>query len=133
MTWNGAARLVAAGSEPWKEDGQVKFTNDVRLRAPSASYLTEQSVIEYLKAIECPCLLVRGEEGMVTDTDAFLARKEAFGASGGGVLQDLVLPGKHHFHLDDNTAPLVADRVAAFLHGGEVEGDHVPATGSSRL
>lgn len=30
MTWNGAARLVAAGSEPWKEDGQVKFTNDVR-------------------------------------------------------------------------------------------------------
>lgn len=70
-----------------------------RLRAPSASYLTEQSVIEYLKAIECPCLLVRGEEGMVTDTDAFLARKEAFGASGGGVLQDLVLPGKHHFHV----------------------------------
>lgn len=30
MSWNGAASLVAAGSEPWQGDGQVKFTSDVR-------------------------------------------------------------------------------------------------------
>lgn len=30
MTLAGATHLVAGGTKPWGEDGQVKFTNDVK-------------------------------------------------------------------------------------------------------
>ncbi|CAM9126387.1 unnamed protein product [Pylaiella littoralis] len=118
MSWDGAARLVNGGTRPWGEDGQIKFTSDLRLRASSSSYLTEDSVLAYLRAIESDCLLIRGETGMLVDVDSvptFLRRKEACGER----LRDLVLPGSHHLHLDDDTAPLVASHAAAFLLGRE--------------
>eukprot|EP00752_Nemacystus_decipiens_P001416 g1397.t2 len=120
MSWDGAVRLVKGGTKPWEGDGQVKFTNDVRLRASSSSYLTEDSVLTYLRAIESDCLLVRGETGMLANADevpTFMARKEAFGPR----LKDLVLPGSHHLHLDDDTAPLVASHTAAFLRGEDYQ------------
>lgn len=30
MSLAGATRLVAGGTKRWQEDGQVKFTNDIR-------------------------------------------------------------------------------------------------------
>ncbi|CAM9543830.1 unnamed protein product [Scytosiphon promiscuus] len=120
MSWAGAVRLVAGGTEPWGDEGQVKFTNDVRLRASSSSYLTEEAVLTYLRAIKSDCLLIRGDTGMLANADdspEFVARKEAFGQD--GRLRDLILPGSHHLHLDEDTAPLVASRTADFLHGRE--------------
>ncbi|CAM9428688.1 unnamed protein product [Ectocarpus fasciculatus] len=118
MSWNGAVRLVAGATKPREGGDQVQFTNDVRLRNSSPSYLAEESVLTYLKAIESECLLIRGETGMLANADGvaeFVARKEACGER----LRDLVLPGSHHLHLDDETAPLVASHTAAFLHGRE--------------
>lgn len=74
-------------------------TNTDRLRAHPPGYLSEEVVLTYLKAIKCPSLLIRGEQGMVTDTSSFLARKATFGGLGGGTLRDLVLPGSHHLHV----------------------------------
>ncbi|CAM9454961.1 unnamed protein product [Ectocarpus sp. 4 AP-2014] len=118
MSWNGAVRLVAGATKPGEGGDQVQFTNDVRLRNSSPSYLTEESVLTYLKAIESECLMIRGETGMLANADGvaeFVARKEACGER----LRDLVLPGSHHFHLDDETVPLVASHTAAFLRGRE--------------
>lgn len=79
-----------------------------RLRASSPSYLTEDSVLTYLRAIESDCLLIRGEAGMLANAAAvptFVARKEAFGPR----LKDLVLPGSHHLHVS---------RFLLSVHGG---------------
>lgn len=92
----GSVRFHAAHNMTPKKKAYQTIVNRIyRLRASSASYLTEESVHLYLKAIECPCLIARGETGMVTDTPLYLARKEACGEW----LRDIVLPGSHHLHV----------------------------------
>ncbi|CAM9430274.1 unnamed protein product [Laminaria digitata] len=78
--------------------------------------MTEEAVLTYLRAIKCACLVVRAETGMLSDTPEHLARKGAFT----GPFREVVVPGSHHLHLDDDSAPLVASHVAAFLHGREI-------------
>lgn len=52
-------------------------------------------MLTYLRAVECPCLVVRGQAGIVTDTAEHLARKQAFKRP----LREVILPGSHHPHV----------------------------------
>ena len=52
-------------------------------------------MLGYLRAVECACLVVRGETGMLSDTPEHLARKAAFASP----FQELIIPGSHHLHV----------------------------------
>lgn len=94
-----------------EEDWLTVFCFDVpdvpryRLRASNHTNLTEESILTYLRAIDCPCLLVRGATGMLKDIPANLNRMAAMGDR----LQDLVLPGSHHLHASSCLFPCRRD------------------------
>ena len=88
-------------------DGGVSWKSDAKLRLPSRLRLTEGQVLAFLRAIECPSLVVRAEEGFPVDPQAAKARVEALGA------QVVHVPGGHHVHLDDPNS--VARAVDAFF------------------
>lgn len=98
--------LVKRGSVTLEEG--ITWRSDPRLRIVSPSYLTEDQVSAYLKAIQADTLLITAEQGLLRDTSMLEART---GHVTG--IQHRVLPGGHHLHLD---APQdVADTINAFL------------------
>lgn len=76
-------------------EGGVTWRSDPRLRLPSRMRLTEEQVLTFLRAIECPTLLVRGSEGSPFAPKVASARVRAL--RDGRVVER---PGGHHLHLD---------------------------------
>lgn len=97
-----AKLLVRRGSEEGP-DG-VSFLHDPRLKTRSRLRFTEDQVLAFLSAIECPVLAVRALQGWPFPEDVVRARLE--------VIPDLEraeVEGGHHVHLThpDRIAPVV--------------------------
>jgi pimeloyl-ACP methyl ester carboxylesterase len=81
----------------------VTWASDSRLRVGSRTYFSEEQILEFLKQIRCPTLLIRGDFYFQENPDwqqRMRARCEYVPD-----LQDVLLPGGHHLHLD-NTKPV---------------------------
>ena len=87
----------------WRTDPQLKLTSDLRL--------SETQVEHLMRAVKCPVLSIRAERGLLP-LKFFEHRM--------GYLQNvdsLQLPGHHHFHLEEETAPAIADAILTFWKG----------------
>ncbi len=87
----------------WRTDPQLKLTSDLRL--------SETQVEHLMRAVKCPVLSIRAESGLLP-LKFFEHRM--------GYLQNvdsLQLPGHHHFHLEEETAPAIADAILTFWKG----------------
>jgi len=99
-----AARLlVERGSE--EVDGGVRFTHDPRLRTRSRTRLTENQVLAFLAAIECPVLAVRALQGWPFPEDVVAARLKTIQH-----LETAEIEGGHHVHLThpERVAPIIS-------------------------
>jgi pimeloyl-ACP methyl ester carboxylesterase len=93
--------------------GGWSWRSDPRLRLRSTLRLTEEQVEGFLRAIRCPVLLIRAEQGM----------------GGQGMFDHRVdwmenltlvsLAGRHHLHME--TPEPVAEQINAFLAGQETD------------
>ena len=103
---SSARTLIARGMRD-VADG-VSFRFDPRLRLKSLHRFTEEQVLAFLSAIECPTLLVRANQGWPFDLEMMRARVQ--------VLSNMkleYLDGGHHVHMDE--AEKVAHIVNNFL------------------
>jgi pimeloyl-ACP methyl ester carboxylesterase len=93
-------------------EGGVRFDFDPRLRTRSRWRFTEEQVVAFLEAIDCPVLGIRARSGWPVPEDQMAARFAA--------IPDLVrldIDGGHHVHL---THPeRVAPAIVAFLRGDQ--------------
>jgi pimeloyl-ACP methyl ester carboxylesterase len=87
-----------------------KFTHDKRVVSPSLLFVDEFQAISFLKAIQCPTLILQAENGWPMDQDI---RKERLAAI--QIKTHILLPGSHHFHLDEETFLKVGNAVIDFL------------------
>ena len=109
MKLNSVRTLVQRGVR-MVENG-VTWASDPRLRVGSRTYFSEEQIIEFLKQIRCPTLLIHGDFYFQENPDwqqRMRARCEYVPD-----LQDALLPGGHHLHLD-NPKP-VAQAIRCFL------------------
>ncbi|MDX2436169.1 MAG: alpha/beta hydrolase [Acidobacteriota bacterium] len=103
---DASRRLVERGTEV--VEGGVQFTHDPRLKTRSRLRFTEDQVLAFLTAIECPVLAVKASQGWPFPEDIVEARMAAIPR-----LERAEVDGGHHVHL---THPgRVAPPVAEFL------------------
>lgn len=76
-------------------DGRYYFNYDRRLQAASRLRLTEGQVVQFLRAIECPVLLVRPDQGWPVEATMMERRMAAIRD-----LEILEVEGGHHVHLE---------------------------------
>lgn len=91
-------------------DGGFQWRTDPRLRYPSLSRFDEAQVEAYLKAIDVPTLLIKGEDGLLGGRDRWQSRSRWISA-----LQEVTVPGGHHCHLDGDVEPVI-DALRTFLN-----------------
>jgi pimeloyl-ACP methyl ester carboxylesterase len=145
---------AAAGAEAKGEGATAAalgftFRHDKRIIAPALLSASEDQVLAFLSRIACPTLVVTAENGWPFSPTLFGARMRAVGAAAAAAaaaaqgvgaagaaapergnpssLAHVHLPGSHHHHLDDETAPAVIEAVVRFLRerggmGGEGKG-----------
>ncbi|KAG5188541.1 Alpha/Beta hydrolase protein [Tribonema minus] len=112
-----AAILMQRSIEPVSPEhnngkaGGVRFRYDLRLRAYSSTYLSEDTVSAFLSNIACPCLLVTGQTGFPL-SGGFRARMQTLGPR---LADHAHLPGSHHLHLDPESWQGVRDVTLKFL------------------
>ena len=90
--------------------GGYRWRTDPRLRDPSLSFLTEGQVEAYFSKLSCPAMLVEARRGLVGRYHDPDRRRRALPE-----LVHAVVEGSHHCHLETESAPIVAERVMAFL------------------
>ncbi|MDE0279581.1 MAG: alpha/beta hydrolase [Gammaproteobacteria bacterium] len=90
---DGAELLVRRNAR--EEAGEIRLHTDRRLRNPSAMYLTEAAVMEFVRGVEAPTLVILADQGTIIDRDVTHQRIAALGNA-----EKAVLPGNHHLHLD---------------------------------
>jgi pimeloyl-ACP methyl ester carboxylesterase len=100
---NAARRLVERGTE--EVEGGVRFTFDPRLKTRSRLRFTENQVLAFLAAIDCPVLAVRATQGWPFPRDVVEARLAVIPS-----LERAEVEGGHHVHLThpERVAPPVA-------------------------
>lgn len=91
-------------------EGGWSWRSDPRLLLPSALYLTEDTVLEFLGVVEAPTLLIRATNGVLAKRPRTAARQAAIKN-----LTTRDVEGGHHVHLDD-PAP-VASALTEFMKG----------------
>jgi pimeloyl-ACP methyl ester carboxylesterase len=98
-----AKLLVERGSE--ETEGGVRFTHDPRLRTRSRTRLTEDQVLAFLEAIECPVLAVRALQGWPFPEEIVAARLKTIAN-----LETAEIDGGHHVHLThpERVAPIIS-------------------------
>ena len=107
--------LVPRALEP-SEDG-FRLLNDPRLYGASATWLDADKRRQIYATISAPTLAILGDNGL-------FARRETAQAmlqEAGSALSDFrsaTMPGGHHLHMEQGTAPAVAQRVAQFIDRG---------------
>lgn len=106
LSERAARTLVERGTRA--VDGGYAWSSDPRLTLTSAMRLTEEQVLAYVAAIECPTLLVLADPPLPWVGGEAMRRRIA--AVRG--IEVRTLPGTHHLHLEDPQS--VADAIAAF-------------------
>ncbi|MBT6501170.1 MAG: alpha/beta hydrolase [Deltaproteobacteria bacterium] len=91
------------------EEG-LAWRSDPRLKAGSPLYMTEEQVLGFLKGITAPTLLVTGDKGL----NQRMLRLQARAACVENIQQHM-LPGGHHLHLDDPepVAKIISDHLSS--------------------
>jgi pimeloyl-ACP methyl ester carboxylesterase len=109
----GSARVLVERSVE-AVDGGLSFAFDPRLRTRSRWRFTEEQVLAFLAAIDCPVLAVRADAGWPFPEEQVERRLAAIGD-----LTRIVVEGGHHVHL---THPeRLAPQVVAFLRRGAAQ------------
>ena len=103
-----AARLLVERSL-MAVDGGFMWRSDPRLKVASPMRIHESTIREWLQAIECPTLLIAADPS----PPYFDASVRAERAACVRDLQQVVLPGSHHLHME--TAAAVAEAIKEFL------------------
>jgi len=102
LNTEAARLLVQRGSE--EVEGGVRFTHDPRLKTRSRTRLTENQVLAFLAAIECPVLAVRALQGWPFPKEIVAERMKTIAN-----LETAEIEGGHHVHLTHpkRVAPLI--------------------------
>lgn len=89
-----------------KVHDQWTWRSDRRLRLPSRLRLSEAHVLEFLRRIECPTLLLRANQGIPFDPEIAQTRMKAVRN-----LRIQQVEGRHHVHLEypERVAPMISD------------------------
>ena len=105
---DASRRLVERGTEV--VEGGVRFTHDPRLKTRSRLRFTEDQVLAFLAAIECPVLAVKASQGWPFPEDIVEARMAVIPR-----LERAEVDGGHHVHLThpERVAPLVTRFLSA--------------------
>ena len=104
MTLESAQILIARGLV--EGAGAWRWRADPRLRIDSRLRLSEDHVRAFLRAIQCPVLLISATEGWPHDPLVIRQRMDIVAAV--AELTQVELPGHHHLHLDDPKATAAA-------------------------
>ncbi len=102
-----ATRLLVERAVTVDRDG-VRFRHDPRLQRPSRLRLSEEQVLAFLAAIDCPTLAVRATAGLELFAEMITARLRAISE-----VTVVEVAGGHHLHLDNPEG--VAQHVRRFL------------------
>jgi pimeloyl-ACP methyl ester carboxylesterase len=107
-----ATELVKRASSV-REDGQLEFLHDQRLKWPSMLWLTDEHVNQIYQDVDvsptCACVLL-AKDGMPFPPAWISRLRELMHPT---VLE--TLPGSHHFHADPDTVGAVVDTIVDFL------------------
>lgn len=103
-----AATLLAKRGVKQVEDGYI-WVSDPRLRATSALRLVPQQAEDYIRNIQCPVMMVAGEEssGLIQSMKAHFEPMFA-------QIECRQMPGGHHCHMTD---PYIAATMATTFFG----------------
>jgi hypothetical protein len=118
MARNSAELLVRRGSTPIEgSETAVRFNHDTSLYSPSLFYSTEEHVRSCIDCIQAKTMVIFGETGWPLDElyGDYDARLKVMLDKPGNQLKVVKIPGSHHLHLDQDTAPLCAEHVFNFL------------------
>ena len=96
-----AARLICE-RQLEERAGRWQWRSDPRLRDLSPLRMSEGQAQALIKAICCPVLFIRGEEGFAELEAQWLLRQGAFRQ-----IEQVILPGNHHFHMENGAATAV--------------------------
>ncbi|WP_028304085.1 alpha/beta hydrolase [Oceanospirillum maris] len=107
ISYQAALPLTERGT--WQDSDGLRWRSDARLRIPSPVRLTEAQVYSFCAAITAPTCLVIGEQGFLVNGDNTPLRKEKVAD-----IQQHILPGNHHLHLELESAPAVAGTLIQF-------------------
>ncbi|MGI5200319.1 alpha/beta fold hydrolase [Spirillospora sp. CA-108201] len=88
--------------------GGYSWRTDARLKYPTVRTFTEEQVLEFIRSITAPTLLVTAERTALTE-DFYPRRVETVPR-----LRQVTLPGGHHLHMEN--AEAVAKVIGEFLH-----------------
>lgn len=91
------------------EGNKLRLRTDGRLLRPSPVRFCPEQSLAMLAAIQCPVLLVEGEDGILGERD--MARRVRAAVKG---LERRVLPGGHHLHLEPDAVGRVVDTLVAW-------------------
>ena len=83
-------------------DGRWHWRSDPRLRDLSPMRMSEGQARALIRAIECPVLFIRGEQGFPALIQQWQQRAEAFRQ-----IEMAVVEGNHHFHMDNSSKTAV--------------------------
>lgn len=110
-----SARVLASRAVEIRGDS-ARFRHDARATFPSRDRMVEAQVLAYLRAIECPVLLLVGREGPFAKDQAYAKLLETR-CQAVRSLTVRYLDGGHYLHLTH--AEEIASEVGAFLaHDG---------------
>ncbi|CAJ1839507.1 2-succinyl-6-hydroxy-2,4-cyclohexadiene-1-carboxylate synthase [Aeromonas jandaei] len=96
-----AARLICE-RQLEERAGRWHWRSDPRLRDLSPLRMSEGQAQALIKAICCPVLFIRGEEGFAELEAQWQLRQGTFRQ-----IEQVILPGNHHFHMENGAATAV--------------------------
>ena len=96
-----AARLICE-RQLEKRAGRWQWRSDPRLRDLSPLRMSEGQAQALIRAICCPVLFIRGEQGFAALEAQWQLRQGAFRQ-----IEQVILPGNHHFHMENGAATAV--------------------------
>ncbi|WP_421236516.1 alpha/beta fold hydrolase [Aeromonas jandaei] len=96
-----AARLICE-RQLEERAGRWQWRSDPRLRDLSPLRMSEGQAQALIKAIGCPVLFIRGEQGFAELEAQWQLRQGAFRQ-----IEQVILPGNHHFHMENGAATAV--------------------------
>ncbi|MDE1461158.1 alpha/beta hydrolase [Spartinivicinus poritis] len=108
LSFEAAWLLTAYGLEP-VTGGSYRWRYDSRLKLPSRWRLTEKQAGAFIQAIQAKLLLLVAEQGLFPDKLQQCANHWLAEAA------CIVVPGHHHFHLEQETVGKIADEVRHWL------------------
>ncbi len=98
------------------EDGKCRWRSDPRVTGASAFKLDRARNNAFLRALQAPTLLILAQKGLAGMSELRKMCENCPQA----VMS--VLPGRHHFHMEEEQAPAVAERLRRFLQNYSLGG-----------